>query len=625
MLTTEWGNFQTKMDYNENESYSLPKISILRDRFMKECQDNALKKDGKAVGSKDRSLNLHVAKSIGNDVQKRNFGSAESKSKPFTSHEKPSAGLEFDSEALFQTMNHAERFQYMRAKFAELEKKSQKEREDYQWLLQKSKTSMSLPLGKTLIPMTIDGHDGHSPKSPTSSKHFENFPANHTSSHISGSARSNSPDFGRKFILERKISVEKSRSPQHFVENSHPLAVEKTDRSESPDGKTRRAARVTFELTGGKKPKRSDSESSATSGESLVTEAVPDPKWIMKHYEEIARSKGPSHIIRSAPKLPTGAAAHPLNRNSGSMTSVAPTSPTKATALVTSSSATNGPVLKTDVSLKREVDISFNRPGFQSKSFDGSFHTVSRQYSSPGVKFPLNRGGSASLLNSSSSQLDLSRNDKTKSDAANRRSFTDVDANVTEKMEEWKLKRRGHLSHQSSFEADTPEVSVATKNRLSKDSGDASDSSESSSARGEGRGIRGLGLRSKDNMAKMQMEFNREEKPNIDVLLKRTSEADDDNKQNRRLSAEIKEDLHSHKDGLTITSHGVLRSPTAEDHDVFGFHDTNNKTTVDASISLRKTEVSNGELKDTKRSHLESSSSDEESPVHVRDSVAKIK
>lgn len=584
---------------------------------MKECQDNAYKKESKATGSKDKSLNLPISKFIANDIQKTNFGSAESKGKSFTLHTETSAGFEFDSEALFQTMNHAERFQYMRAKFAELEKKSQKEREDYQWLLQKSKTSMSLPLKNTLIPVTIDGHDGHSPKSPTSAKRF---PANHTSSHITESARSNSPNFERKFILERKISIEKSHSPQHFIENSHPLSAEKTDRSKSPDVKTHRAAKVTFELTDGKKLKRSDSESSATSNESLVTEAVPDPKWIMKHYEEIARSKSPSHITKSTSKSPTGAAAHPLNRDSRSLTSLAPASPTKAKVLVASSSVANG--------LEREVEISYNRPGFHSKSFDGSSHTVSRQYSSPGATFPLNRGGSASSINSSSLQSDLRRNDKTKSNAANRSSFNDVDENVTEKMEEWKLKRRSHLSHQSSFEADAAEVAVAKKH-VSRISGDASDSSDSSAARGEGHGVRGLGS-SKDSKAKTQKtEFGREEKPNLaDILLKqqRSSESsDEENKKNRRLSAEFKEELHSHKDGLTITSHGVLRSPTAEDHDVFGFQDTSNKTTVEASssTSLRKTEVSNGEFKDTKNSHVGFSSSDEE--IHHRDSLATIK
>lgn len=580
---------------------------------MKESQDNAFKKESRATGSKDKSLNLPISKFITNDNQKTSFGSAESKGKSFTLHTETSTGFEFDSEALFQTMNHAERFQYMRAKFAELEKKSQKEREDYQWLLQKSKTSMSLPLKSSLIPVTIDGHDGHSPKSPTSAKRF---PANHTSPHITESARSNSPNFERKFILERKISIEKSHSPRHSIENSHPLSVEKSERSKSPDVKTHRAAKVTFELTDGKKLKRSDSESSATSNESLVTEAVPDPKWIMKHYEEIARSKSPSHITKSAPKSPTSAAAHPLNRNSVSLTSLAPASPTKAKVLVASSSVANG--------LEREVEISYNRPGFQSKSFDGSSHTVSRQYSSPGATFPLNRGGSASLINSSSLQSDLRRNDKTKSNAVNRSSLNDVDENVTEKMEEWKLKRRSHLSHQSSFEADMAEVTVAKKH-LSRNSGDASDSSDSS-ARGEGRGVRGLGL-SKDSKAKTQTEFGREEKPNLaDILLKqRATESDEENKQNRRLSAEFKEELHSHKDGLAIASHGVLKSPTAEDHHVFGFQGTNNKTTVEASplISLQKTEVSNGEFKDAKNSHLGFSSSDEE--IHHRDSHTTIK
>lgn len=452
---------KSRMDaHQDNDKYLLPDINVLRNRFLQGYQTGSGENTTLPFQAKDKGLHLSNTKIVTANTNARNVSSVGGRSTGL--NDGVQFDLDYDPETFFEVTSHAERYKYTRAKFAELEKQYLREQECHHLAFKKKAVrGMSLPLKMTLS--TIDGTDFAAAKSPTKTSLQQQRPEGllyNSKGSMSGARtatlnsdfRGHSPSRGtRSPSLEKPVVS----AGAHVARSIHT-----SDRS-APMVKAERVVSV------GDGPISDD--------RGVVSEEVPDPKWLMKHFEEVSRSSGASDLRKVVPqkRQPTTDKHHFGNHSPQSKTgdislaSLITTSHRNASSPRPASLGSSGiaitktgndsvsewPAWRQQDSLKRDEN-SATAPSSLKSGFSG----ISRPYSSSNISS--GKGSSGSRTNDPEVEL---RKKRWEYHDANRKSFDEVEGEtVAATIEAWKSKRRSFNSRDSLHGLEDPGKSSTT-------------------------------------------------------------------------------------------------------------------------------------------------------------------
>ena len=258
----------------DTEIESLPNISALRNKFQ-----------GGATVAKFSRPNSALLQNADQKKPKPEVGEVE---KPVVRDQlaRPNAGgLETDK--FFETTNHTERFKYTRAIFAQMEQQNEKEK-DTKSHFQRSKSptryQVITPNNLVLSPIVIDNNGSrlNSPLTPSQLSVSTSKPASskfdfHQSAKPTESGQNSRTRFQSATELNQPSSTAQGTSSPSLTGRAS--SVDNLD-NDLPAAELGRMSQSR---------QSSKSESDLASTRSFGEDAVPSPKWIIQHYDEVVK------------------------------------------------------------------------------------------------------------------------------------------------------------------------------------------------------------------------------------------------------------------------------------------------------------------------------------------------
>ena len=580
--------------HQHNDKYMLPDISVLRNRFLTDTHTGSGENTGLHFQTKDKGLHLSNTKIITAHGSSARSGSSVGGKSPGV-NDGTRFDLDLDSETLFEVTNHAERFKYTRAKFAELEKQYLQQQEWHHLAFKKKAVrGMSLPLKMTLT--SISGTDFAAAKSPTtSSSQRPEGSLFHSKGSASGGRTSTlNTDIKGHSVSGVRTSALNTDIKGHSVSGGRTSTLNTDFKGHSPLKDIRSPSLERPGVSGGAHVVRSVHAverlapavkmKTAVSGEDsesdAVMEDVPDPKWLIQHFEEVARNSGSSDLRKVAPQKRQSTTEERRSdyHSTHSQMSDARVAPLVTTSHRSSSSPSSSslgfggivitktshdsvserPAWRQQDSLKRDENSAI-----ASSSVKSGYSGTSRPYSSSSVS-PVNVKGSKAI-DSQKSGVEL-RKKRWEFHEANRKSFDEVEGeSVMATVEAWKSKRRSINGRDSLIGG----VEVEGKRSTTSVEGDAlllrkqgSSDSDEVSPSGDGKHSNHLNLTLPSKTLEVKTFVNHGEKTRRSSKSS-DSEGDESGKKKRHHGLELEEAHHSPKNSFSI-SEGSLKSPTPE-------------------------------------------------------------
>lgn len=261
----------------DTEIESLPNISALRNKFQ-----------GGATVAKFSRPNSALSQNADPKKPKPEGGNVE-KSMVSDQLTVPNAGG-VETEKLFETTNHTERFKYTRAIFAKMEQQTEKEKETkshFQRSKSPTRYQVITPNNLVLSPIVIDNNGGRltSPVTPSQLSVSTSKPA---SSKFDFNQSTKPTESGQNSRMRIQSASELNQPSITAQGTSSPSLTSLTTRASSVDNLDNDLPAAELGKISQSR-QSSKSESDLASSRSFGEDAVPSPKWIMQHYDEVVK------------------------------------------------------------------------------------------------------------------------------------------------------------------------------------------------------------------------------------------------------------------------------------------------------------------------------------------------